>query len=442
MLALFACEKENTSIGVGLLPGGGNINSFSKPLTQINARTIDEDSLRTDSLNSNILGAINDPDFGTSSASLVIQPLLSEFGLDFDGKTLDSITLSLKFDKAQILGGVEVLTKYGNLESDFSIDVYKLDEDLAPELKYYSDFKPTLGDKIGSFTGPISFFDSALVVNQGDSSFVAPELRFKLENSFGTEMLTQPALVYSNQEEFLNYLKGIVLVPNIPSAPGEGAIVGIEADNPDTKLTLFYGGTESLEIGVGNESERIGVYEIDIQNSNILNQMSGTGSFNTTYVQSMGSSKVRIDLPELDTFIKQNKKIVINEAKLEFELNATMISEDYGAPVRMLMLIPSETDGRSQAFIDYIDDVLPPSGWRGFTNYGGEYNSTNNKYTFHFNRYLQQLIDEYIETGENNFRGFYLTIPSDFPITPSRAVLNTDAANQGIKVSVTYTKLN
>ena len=228
LITLLGCNKEGSDIGVNLRPDGGLINSTTEDFSLITCRTIAEDSVRTDSLNTNILGAINDPEFGTTRASLIIQPRLIENGFDLNGNSIDSAVLTLKFDRSQVLGGVENILTYGNLNSEVEIDVYKLDESLFAETNYYSNFRPTVGNKIGSFKGKFAFFDSVWVKINGDSSRVSPQLTIKLDNTFGQEMLDQPPSTYASGDDFLNYLKGIVLVPKTNLSPGNGAIVGID----------------------------------------------------------------------------------------------------------------------------------------------------------------------------------------------------------------------
>ncbi|MEY2924215.1 MAG: hypothetical protein RLZZ337_763 [Bacteroidota bacterium] len=439
LAAIWGCNKEGTDIGVNLRPDGGLINSITEELTLITCRTISEDSIRTDSLNSNILGAINDPEFGTSVASLIMQPRIDESGFDLNGNTIDSAVLTLKYDKAQILGGIENVLSYGDLSSEIEIDVYKLDETLDVDRQYYSNFNPVLGSKIGSFKGTFNFFDSVWVKINGDSSRVSPQLNIRLNNSFGQEMLDQPASTYASVDDFLTYLKGIVLVPKSNLASGKGAIVGIDLRNSNTRLSLYYNDSLSTNIPVGPSSERINFYSVTSQSS-ITNQQMGSGHYNSTYVQAMGGPKVKIDIPDLDAFISKGEKVVINEAEITFTLDQSKITTAFPAPKRLLLLRPHPDDARPTVFIDYVDAIFPPQGWTGYTNYGGLLES--DQYTFHFNRYLQELVDEHLETGMNNFRGFYLSIPSDFPITPSRAVLKTDPTLGEVKVSITYTKLN
>ena len=443
LLAFFGCKKETTNIGVDFLPGGGNINSDAVEIKNIVCRTIAEDSLKTDSLNSNLLGAINDPEFGTTKASLIVQPIISESGDDITGSTIDSITLTLKYDKAQIISGVEHLLKYGDLASTMELEVYRLAEKVTADKKYYSNFNPQLGGLVGSFSGQFNFFDSVEVVVNDDTAMVAPQLTIRLDNAFGQEIIDASALAFNSQDDWLDFLNGLVIVPKTTNlAPGQGCFVGIEAASSQSKLTIHYNGTESREIPMGPLSERIGLYDFSGQTTTITAQKTGTGHYNTTYVQAMGAAKVKLDIEELNAFIEAGEPRAINEAVLSVKVDPSTISEDFPAPYRMVLFKPHSETGGNSAIIDYIDDLIPPSRWSGLTNYGGEYNQETNSYEFHFNRYLQHLVNDFIESGENNFNGFYIAIPSDFPLTPSRTVLNTDTLNGGIKLSVKYTKLN
>ena len=444
LLVFCGCKKESSDIGLGFIPQNGGLNgAITENFIDISCRTVNEDSLKTDSLNTNILGILDDPEFGQSRANLIVQPTLIEFGSDFTSKTLDSITLTLKYDKAQVLGGVENVLRYGDLTSVIEIEVYKLDEVVESDKQYYSNFDPMLGTKVGTFTGSLGFFDSVTVQFDGDTSRLAPQLRFRLDNTFGQDLLDQSATIFNSNDDFLSYLKGLVLVPKSVIS-GDGVIVGVEAFNSSSNLTLYYDDTLSFNMPMGNISERINYYDIISQPSNITSQKGNTsGTYNLTYIQSLSGAKVKVDVPGIDSIIQRGEKIVINEAKLEVQLDLSTVTSDFKEPIRLTLLQPdSSGSDRSVTIIDYIDFLFTPNDWVGYHNYGGTYTSSENKYEFHFNRHLQQLVDEYIESGNNDFRGFYISIPSDFPITPSRAVLNTDPTNGGIKVSVTYTKLN
>jgi hypothetical protein len=431
-----ACKKESTQIGVGLSGDLTGIGSKSVSYQNILTRTVLDDSLSSDNLVTNILGVINDPIFGYGKASLIVEPLLTEEGGDFTSKDIDSVVLVLNYDIDQVVGFIPKLLRYGDMESELEIEVYQLLDTLENK-RYTHKFNPTLGAKLGQFTGKFSF-DSVSRMVDGESIKVAPQMSITLDNSFGTILFNN----VSSTTAFKNALKGLVLVPKSNPISGEGAIVGIEASNPFSGITVYYDDSLTKVFPLGSSSAKINLFETTSSGA-IASQMSGTGHFSTTYAQSLGGTKIKVDIPELDSFIEMGEEIVINEASINFIVDASSVTSNYPVPSRLLLQIPDTTDGvvgdKSIIFIDAFDRLNNPN-FAGLANYGGDYSEGG--YTFRFNRYLQQLVKEYIATGANNFNGFYLSVPSDFPVTPARTVLNTDNTTGAMKVSITYTKLN
>lgn len=440
-LLIFAgCKKETSNIGVGLTIDG-NINSLTAEFTDVSTRTVKDDSFYTDFLTRNILGSINDPIFGQSNASIIVQPRLTQTGNDFTGKTIDSIKLILKYNVDQVVGLDPYRVTYGDLESELELNVYKLNSTLYDTSRYKWNYMPELGDQVGSYTGKFNVNDSVTVISGDDTLTGTPELSITLDNSFGQELMDLGDVAYSSNEEFLKVLKGLVVVPNSSPISGSGAIVGVNTRSQISGLIVYYDDTLAKAIPLGTSSLGINLFETTPSGS-ISSQISGTGDFSTTYVQSMGGAKIKVDVSGLDSIIEMSNDILINEAKIDFQVDQSTITDDFGVPSRMLLMIPKEGNPDSSSiFTDLLDDLQPTnSGFVGYANYGGEY--TNGGYNFHFNRYLQELIKEYKETGINKFDGFYLTVPADYPVTPTRAVIKSDAMSEDIKISITYTKLN
>ena len=418
LLVFWGCKKETTDIGVDIL-GDGNLNSIEVLITDISARSVRDDSSRTDNLSSNTLGVVNDPIFGLSKSCLIVQPRLTQFGTDDTPKSIDSVKLILKYDYEQNVLGNNNILKYGDINSLLVMDVYKLNEDLVDTVKYYSTFKPELGDIVGTFTGSFNFSDST-------------GLEIMLNNSFGQEMLDWNSDIYKDEAKFLKTLKGLVIVPRNNTLSGEGAIVCVEAGVNSSKLQLFYNDSLTKTIPMGSSSRRINYYETQ-PSVNLTNQFNSTNNFRTTYAQSFGGAKIKVDLVGLDSVIKLGEKVVINEAKITFLLDQISITDEFKAPSRMFLVVPDTLNSKySMPIIDLTTT----------SNYGGDYNPVIKGYEFHFNRYLQQLVKEYAKTGKNNFNGFYLSIPSDYPVTPYRGVFKTDKDAGDIKVSITFTKLD
>ena len=418
LLVFWGCKKETTDIGVDIL-GDGNLNSIEVLITDISARSVRDDSSRTDNLSSNTLGVVNDPIFGLSKSCLIVQPRLTQFGTDDTPKSIDSVKLILKYDYEQNVLGNNNILKYGDINSVLVMDIYKLNEDLVDTVKYYSTFKPELGDIVGTFTGSFNFSDST-------------SLEIMLNNSFGQEMLDWNSDIYKDEAKFLKTLKGLVIVPRNNTLSGEGAIVCVEAGLNSSKLQLFYNDSLTKTIPMGSSSRRINYYETQ-PSVNLTNQFNSTNNFRTTYAQSFGGAKIKVDLVGLDSVIKLGEKVVINEAKITFLLDQISITDEFKAPSRMFLVVPDTLNSKySMPIIDLTTT----------SNYGGDYNPVIKGYEFYFNRYLQQLVKEYAKTGKNNFNGFYLSIPSDYPVTPYRGVFKTDKDAGDIKVSITFTKLD
>lgn len=418
LLVFWGCKKETTDIGVDIL-GDGNLNSIEVLITDISARSVRDDSSRTDNLSSNTLGVVNDPIFGLSKSCLIVQPRLTQFGTDDTPKSIDSVKLILKYDYEQNVLGNNNILKYGDINSVLVMDVYKLNEDLVDTVKYYSTFKPELGDIVGTFTGSFNFSDST-------------SLEIMLNNSFGQEMLDWNSDIYKDEAKFLKTLKGLAIVPRNNTVSGEGAIVCVEAGLNSSKLQLFYNDSLTKTIPMGSSSRRINYYETQ-PSVNLTNQFNSTNNFRTTYAQSFGGAKIKVDLVGLDSVIKLGEKVVINEAKITFLLDQISITDEFKAPSRMFLVVPDTLNSKySMPIIDLTTT----------SNYGGDFNPVIKGYEFHFNRYLQQLVKEYAKTGKNNFNGFYLSIPSDYPVTPYRGVFKTDKDAGDIKVSITFTKLD
>jgi hypothetical protein len=277
----------------------------------------------------------------------------------------------------------------------------------------------------------------------GDTTINAPELIITLEQSFGQELLELGSGAYSSNDEFRKALKGLVVIPKSLPVSGNGAMVGVETTVSSSGLILHYGDSLTKTYPMSSSSRSINFQETE-PSSTLTTQTSGTGDFSITYMQSTDGTKILFDVSELNDIIEMGEEIVINEAKISFIVDQSEVSAEYSAPSRAWLQVPDTTDGkigpRSSAIKDLLDDLVPPSGWIGYTNYGGDYEGGG--YEFHFNRYLQDLVKEYNETGKNSFHGFYLSIPSDYPAVPSRAVINSDVTSRDVKVSVTYTKLN
>ena len=418
------------------MPKGDAYVSKVNDTLAIIAYTIREDSLKTDSLSTNLLGAINDPAFGVKTATLYTQILLREINVDFGtNPTIDSVILSLAVDKT--------VASYGDASTNNTLSIRRMEEIIDKNQSYYSTYRAQLGENLGTWTGKLTAPDTAWFDEDGETKFAVNTLRIPLNNSLGDEFVTDG--VFGSNEVFLDFLNGLALVPEQPSNPGQGNIVAINKFSDNSKLVVYYNGDLRKEFDITGESQNLSVYETNVSlPSAVQTQLSNPGlHYNETYLQSMGGLKLRLEIPEIYALIDSQSTLVIHEAKIELKVKEGT-TDVYPAPKRLLLLQPAESDGSNAFITDLIDALLPESSaWIGHANYDGSYNETTGTYTFRFTRHLQSLINTYVNSGEDKNRGFYVIIPSDNPITPSRLILDTDRSGNSpnLKLKVTYSKL-
>jgi len=437
VLFTFSCKKKDSDLGLNLRDDQGLIDAIVVDTMAVVAYTIEEDSVRTDSLISNILGAINDPVFGTSVATINTTFRLDELGFDFGtSPQFDSLVLSMVYYDTEKF--------YGDTNSTIKLNIYKLGEKIDPALKYYSNSDFAKGDLVGTWEGSFAPADSVFYVEEGDTVHALPQLRIKLSDVFGQSFVDNAPSIFVSQEDFENFFSGFAIVPDPSSlASGQGAIAPFYLNSVHSNLTLYYNDTLYKDFSINGNSERVNTYQLANWSSDIQAQLLNPGvDYDKLYVQPMGGLKVKIDLPNIYDLVKNGDRIMINEAKITFNVDPGSESDALFAPDRLLLLQPSADDGSNIPITDLWDVVLPPHpDWDGHTNYGG--GRTDDSYTFHFNRHLQQLLDDYLIKGEDNNRGFYIIVPSDQPITPARLILDNSGAGKDkkIQLKITYTKL-
>lgn len=211
LLLVCSCKKESTNIGLDLIGDESLANAINVEYRDLSFRTVADDTFIVNDLSSSILGIINDPVFGESKASLVVQPQLTETGINLVGNTIDSIQLELVFDIRQTVdAGDRIISyelNYGDIQSEITIDVYRLDEDLTDE-DYSSNYIPNTGVKVGEYTGRFNL-DSIKREIDGEVVTLSPRMTIDLDDVFGQEILDYEELVFSSNDEFIKVMNGL-----------------------------------------------------------------------------------------------------------------------------------------------------------------------------------------------------------------------------------------
>lgn len=431
VLGLFACQNRETDIGLDLRSDGGAFATKTITDFEFLAYTVNEDSFGTDSLSAFALGQLNDPEFGISRASIATQLVLSEFNFTFGASPdIDSVVLALKYATGSPIYGPN---------DDQEIRIYKLANPLESDQKYFSNTPYQKGSQIGSWNGVFNNRDSVVIIEQNTTYVDPAQIRIRLNNSFATELTEAPSSAFTTNEAFINYLNGIVI--ESASVSGEGALTTIDLNSPFTRLVVYYNDSLLRSFEMSAPAKKYNSYEQNNLSPDLQDQLNNPNvHYNKTFVQSLGGSKLKIDIPNLLGFVPEDRDILINQAELRLSPMSSTVNDNYDLPGRLNLFQPHPTDGRNQVILDYLDFLDPGID---FPVYGGVYNRDEMSYTFRFNRHLQDMIRRSKDGASNVNRGFYITVPADFPLYPGRVIFNTDtSANAGISLKVVYTELN
>jgi hypothetical protein len=288
---------------------------------------------------------------------------------------------------------------------------------------------------IDTFSGKFRPSDSISIRELGKRVKIAPAITIKLSDAFASKIHGAGSGDLASQEAFINLFKGLAIIPTSSPSSGSGAITAINMRGSFARIRVYYADTLQIDLKVQADSRRLTHYDIQNQGADIIKQKkaSSRSSFDTTYAQAMSGAKTKIQIPYLFGIIpKDGKKISVGKAELIIRPLAGTFASPFTLPTRMLILQPDPTTNLNAGVLDLLEPF-----------YGGSYNSVKNEYRFNITRHIQGLFSDYQLKGVNNNRGLFLTIPTDYPIAPSRIVLDMrkKIPDAGIEFKLIYTEL-
>lgn len=422
-----SCKKQSDNL---FLANEGTLGfdgySFTESLDMLTS-TVREDSLKSDSLSHNLIGVINDAEFGRYEASSFFQFKLPQVDKVISSQTLDSVVLFIQYTSS--------IAYYGDLNSELSFKVYELSESMNSTVTHSNQtytYNPT---PVGSFTGKVKLTDSMEITELGKRVKVSPGISIKLSTVMAQKLFNASATDLNSSDNFLQYFKGLAIVPDQTPIIGSGVIAAVNLRGAFTKLRVYYNDSLQSDFTVIDNAKRFTQYKVTGQSNLIKNQKSApsTANFDTTFVQAMTGAKTKIQFPNLFSIItSSSKKISIGKAEIIIRPVAGSFNNFFTLPTRLLLLHPDPTTNLNAGIIDLIEPF-----------YGGKYNSITNEYRFNITRHIQSIFTDYQLNGKNSNNGLFIVAPSDNPIAPSRIVLDTrkHVANAGIEFKLVYTEL-
>jgi hypothetical protein len=309
-----SCNKKQKPVGESALSNDDILNSGGVDTFALKTFSIIEDSVSSKDPRFNLLGAINDPVFGTTEASFYTQISLSGFSPDFGvlaDVIIDSFIVSFRY------GGY-----YGEI-SEHLFEVYAIDEDLHEDSSYYEFStvltQPTNLVPVANNEGYI--LPKPLVPAVVGQDTVSPQLRIPLDTLFARQLM-QLAETAADNEEFIDNFKGLFFkVNNGAISPGSGNILYLESTNPASKLTVYYKkNNQPEEFDFLISSSLVDFNHVDIDNSstNVDVVLNDTLSGQTEFYAQAFKTRAKIQFPSFDDLPKD---IVIHKATLELPVN-------------------------------------------------------------------------------------------------------------------------
>jgi hypothetical protein len=423
-----ACNKREGNI---ILPGQENQSQLSLKVQDsfsLRMQTIYEDSLPGNGLSYMLLGAINDPILGYSSASIYADLSLIEPSSSFPtGAQADSAIL--------FIPSVDGLNHYGNRNYPISLDIYPLSENISSTRVYYQTDTVSIDYGIQSvYEGPLNnrFTDSVRYRKLKLRPYNG--LRVKLSKDFAQKLMSMPKEAYETNEGLDKHFKGLALVPKFPQniQSGEGCFTVFDLNNVISldyraKIMLYYGDSNTFVFGFSGKNQTVnhgktGPYPAPVKAQ--LDQPDS--SFMVTYAQALNGVKTRIQLPNLLDLL-DNKNVAVNHAYIEFSIKN--YDEYFFAPPRLNLFRPANENSRRNFLIEDAASL---------SNYGGIYNAQKGTYKFIITRHIQNLLNRQHFNGIDRNWGLFLAIPTDQPVIGARCVID----HSKTLLHITYTKPN
>jgi hypothetical protein len=432
LLAFYSCRQDEEKLKPDFVK---NIayTQFNNQ-TEIQTKTLRSDSILADRVAQGLAGIYRDSVFGLSRAALHVQPRLATNFLTLGqaGETLvtDSLVLSLQYN------GI-----YGDSSIQQTLEVYRIDEVLDISENYPSN---TVIETQAAVLGTKTFrpdLENELRINSPNSTGgmdtlnVQPELRIRLDNAFGDEILSKSGQSeLENNSNFAAFFNGLKVMPPQGTVVNnnEAAILYFALTASATKMSLYYstistnGDTTKRVIAfpINSSSVRFNTFEHDYSGSEVESQLNqATADSVYTYTQAMAGVETLISFPSLVEKYKDSN-IVVNKAELVLP-TADGSYAKYG--FASSLIVASKDDMGNLEFI--------PDYFEGESYFGGFYDPITQSYRFNVGRYVQGLLN-----GTINSDGLTLLLTGSAVKAERAVIFGPKNLNRQIRLNLYYSK--
>lgn len=406
-----SCKKKDSAAGKDLMNPEDLLNSAQVDTFTLNTFSIAEDSLISDNPAYAVLGSYNDPKFGTVNANFYTQLRLSglnpNFG-DVSTITIDSVML-----------GLEYAGFYGEFSSQ-KVEVYEMTEAINIDSVYYSFSTKTTTSTDLVEPGYGTFTPDPEGITVIGSDTVDTQLRIKLKNALGTQLINEAAsggTNFTSNENFLSYFKGLhVRVNNASQLAGKGGVFYFNLNDPLSKMTVYYtqdGSQKTFDFLINSECADFNHVDIDNTGKPVQNVIDNPSSGQVEYYSQAFKSRAVVKMAGLKNL---PTNAIIHKAEL-------ILPIQYQTGAKYLP--PDELSVSAM-----INGKLSGIGVFGLYDYAFKH------YTVDVRNYMQALVSGQISTDE------LILSPRLFITSAERVVFNGPNSNnkKKPKLVVTYTK--
>ena len=385
-LLAYACE-ESDQIGLELIESP--VEMSTTDTLSIQAVTARDDSVATNMTGRNILGVMNDPEFGKTRAGIYTETRLPHNNLSLgENPRLDSVHLVLNYTGEY----------YGNVEVFHQLQVYELSENFPEKDTLFSNLEiphypePITRDPDGFRLRPAPT-DSVMV----DTILRPPHIRIPLSDAYGQKLIdANDTEAFENVPAFVDAFKGLYITID-EEAEDLGALYAIDMLAPMTSIQLYYHNDDDTlqqmtQFPINEFAKRatkVDHFGFDGANESLRLQIDNEDfaqGDSLLFVKSLGVSRANVYIPHLDD-LADLRGVVINKAELVFPVQEGFATEDLYETENLLLL-----RFREDGDLGFLSDYHVGSDY-----FGGRLDKEKMEYRFNISQYVQELMDGRIE---------------------------------------------
>lgn len=421
-----------------------NFPKEEKPITMemtdtvtVIASTYLLDSLPTSNTGSILLGQVDDPDFGKTRLSSYFQvglPVLNNGSIPEDA-LFDSLNLVLKYNK-YVYGDTNGIQQFSAHQLTKRIKLIKVEQAVEPEERPIFVKEEALYSTSKFAYDPLPLGEVSLL----PKPFSSDSLAIPLKKALGQEllkMLIDKDTRLNNNEDFLNYFRGLVL-----TAGSNGkSIVGFDAEKAKIVLYYNYKGPDgfpkkgTVQLNLNDKQYQFNHVDADRNQTRLqaLNyhsrELSAEATNKELFVQAGTGIVARLALPGLTSFLQQ-PGIGVNAAELVIETESSSYKV-FKAPQELNLFISNARNTPTQVLTNADGKSIQMAKFQPGNDAGSKA-----KYVFQLGGYIDAL-----RKGKYKNTALMLSLPFD-PLTKTvdRLRIANGESIRSIKVKIFYTK--